>query len=341
VRLRPEQLAARLREGLLPVYLIAGDEPFQLEEAAASVREAAKAAGHTSREVFWAEAGFDWPRLAGAADSLSLFAERRLVELRLPSGKPGAEGGKVLAAWCENPPPDTLLLIIAGKLDKAQQNSKWFKAVDKVGAVVQVWPVEAAALPAWIARRMQARGMQPTPEAVALLAERVEGNLLAADQELEKLRLLTGGGPVDADQVAAAVSDSARYDVFGLVDAALAGDAARAARMLFGLRGEGVAANLVLWALTRELRALAAMSRALAAGQPQAAVFKAHRVWDKRKGPVQAALRRHPARRWQALLWQAGELERVVKGQASGSPWEELLQLTLKIAGRPLFRAAG
>ncbi len=267
--------------------------------------------------------------------------ERRLVELRLPSGKPGAEGGKVLAAWCENPPPDTLLLIIAGKLDKAQQSSRWFKAIDVAGAVIQVWPVEAAALPAWIARRMQARDMQPTPEAVALLAERVEGNLLAADQELEKLRLLTGGGPVDADQVAAAVSDSARYDVFGLVDAALAGDAARAARMLFGLRGEGVAANLVLWALTRELRALAAMSRALAAGQPQAAVFKAHRVWDKRKGPVQAALRRHPARRWQALLWQAGELERVVKGQASGSPWEELLQLTLKIAGRPLFRAAG
>jgi len=341
VRLRPEQLAARLGQDLPPVCLVSGDEPFQLEEAAASVREAAKAAGHTSREVFWAETGFDWPRLAGAADSLSLFAEKRLVELRLPSGKPGAEGGKVLAAWSENPPPDTLLLIIAGKLDKAQQNTKWFKAVDKAGVVVQVWPVEAAALPAWIARRMQARGMQPTPEAVALLAERVEGNLLAADQELEKLRLLTGGGPVDADQVAAAVSDSARYDVFGLVDAALAGDAARAARMLFGLRGEGVAANLVLWALTRELRALAAMSRALAAGQPQAAVFKAHRVWDKRKGPVQAALRRHPARRWQALLWQAGELERVVKGQAPGSPWEELLQLTLKIAGRPLFRAAG
>jgi len=341
VRLRPEQLPARLQKGLLPVYLIAGDEPFQLEEAAGSVREAARAAGHTSREVFWAETGFDWQRLAGAADSLSLFAEKRLVELRLPSGKPGAEGSKVLAAWCDNPPPDTVLLVIAGKLEKAQQSSKWFRAMDAAGAVIPVWPVEAAALPGWIGRRMQARGMQPTPEAVALLADRVEGNLLAADQELEKLRLLTGGGPVDADQVAAAVSDSARFDVFGLVDTALAGDAARAARMLFGLRGEGVAANLVLWALLRELRALASISRALAEGQPQAAVFKAHRVWDKRKGPVQAALRRHPARRWQALLWQAGEVERVIKGQAPGSPWEELLQLTLKIAGRPLFRAAG
>jgi len=341
VRLRPEQLSGHLARQLLPVYLVSGDEPFQLEEASGAVRAAAKAAGHTSREVFWAESGFDWQRLAQAADSLSLFAERRLVELRLPSGKPGTEGSRTLAEWCANPPPDTVLLIIAGKLEKAQQNAKWFKAIDAAGAVIQVWPVEAAALPNWIEQRMRSRGMAPTPEAVALLADRVEGNLLAADQELEKLRLLTGGGPVDADQVAAAVSDSARYDVFGLVDTALAGDAARAARILHGLRAEGVAANLVLWALMRELRALAGMSRALAEGQPQAAVFKAHRIWDKRKGPVQAALRRYPARRWQGLLWQAGEIERIVKGQAPGSPWAELLQLTLKIAGRPLFRATG
>lgn len=343
MRLRPEQLLEP-REAdtspLAPVYLVSGDEPFQLEQVCHTLRSRARAEGYGDREVLHVDRGFDWQQLGSAADSLSLFATRRLLELRLPTGKPGDAGGKALKAWCAKPPPDTLLLIVAGKLEKAQQNTRWFKAIDAAGVVVQVWPLGPDRLPAWIRTRMQQRDMQPTPEALAMLVDRVEGNLLAADQELEKLRLLTGGGDISAAQVAAAVSDSARFDVFSLVDTALAGEVERAVRILRGLQAEGVEPILILWALGRELRSLCSMSRALQAGQAMGQVLGQFRVWDKRKGPVQAALRRYPLRRWQGLLWQADTIEKIIKGQAPGRVGDELLQLTLKIAGRPLFRAA-
>ena len=339
MRLRPDQLAGHLQQGLAPLYLVSGDEPFQVEQASQAIRQAAQAQGYSERDVLYVERGFDWHALSESANTLSLFAQQRLLELRLPSAKPGDAGGKALVAYCERPPEDNVLLIIAGKLEKAQQNTKWFKALDKTGAVIQIWPVDADKLPSWIEQRMQLRGMQPTPEAVALLADRVEGNLLAADQELEKLRLLSGGGVVDADQVAQAVSDSARFDVFGLVDAALLGEAARATRILGGLHSEGVEPVLVLWALTREIRSLSGMGQLLQQGQGMGQVMSQYRIWDKRKPPVQAALRRYGLKRWHGLLWQAGEIERVVKGRAPGKAWDELLQLTLKIAGKPLFRA--
>jgi len=340
VRQRPEQIQSQLEKELAPVYLVSGDEPFQLEQVSSAIRKGAQAQGHSDREIMHVDRSFDWQQLTASADALSLFAEKRLLELRLPTGKPGDAGGKALVRYCDNPPADVVLLIVAGKLEKAQQNTKWFKALEQAGVVVQVWPVEVGQLPVWIQQRMQLRGMQPTPEALAMLADRVEGNLLAADQELEKLRLLTGGGSVDAEQVAAAVSDSARFDVFSLVDTALLGDAERAVRILYGLRSEGVEPVLVLWALGREIRSLTGMSRALQQGQAMGQVLGQYRVWDKRKPPVQAALKRYPLKRWQGLLWQVGEIERVIKGQAAGKPWDELLQLSLKIAGAPLFKAA-
>jgi DNA polymerase-3 subunit delta len=340
VRLRPEQIQAHLGKGLAPVYLVSGEEPFQLEQVSTAIRNKALELGHTDREVMHVERGFDWQQLNASADALSLFADKRQLELRMPSGKPGDAGSKALQSYCDNPPTDTVLLIVAGKLEKAQQNTKWFKALEQTGVVVQVWPVEADKLPHWLNERMRLRDIQPTPEALAMLADRVEGNLLAADQELEKLRLLTGGGTVDAEQVAAAVSDSARFDVFSLVDTTLLGDAARAVRILYGLQGEGVEPVLVLWALGREIRSLTGMSRALQQGQAMGQVLAQYRVWDKRKRPVQAALQRYPLKRWQGLLWQVGEIERVIKGQAAGKPWDELLQLTLKVAGAPLFKAA-
>lgn len=339
MRLRPEQIEGHLGQSLAPVYLVSGDEPFQLEQVSHAIRSRAQEQGYTDRQVMHVDRSFDWYQLTASADALSLFAERKLLELRLPTGKPGDAGGKALVSYCDKQPEDTVLLIIAGKLEKAQQKTKWFKALDATGVVVQVWPVESDRLPQWIKQRMQDRDMQPTPEALAMLSDRVEGNLLAADQELEKLRLLSGGGPIDAEQIAAAVSDSARFDVFSLVDAALAGESSRAVRILYGLRGEGVEPVLVLWALTRELRSLTGMSRALSQGQAMGQVMSQYRVWDKRKGPVQLALKRYPLKRWQGLLWQAGEVERVIKGQAAGKPWDELLQLSLKISGTPLFRA--
>jgi DNA polymerase-3 subunit delta len=333
MRLRSEQLAAHLAKPLLPIYLVSGDEPLQLNEATDALRAAARAQGFGEREVLQVETGFDWAALAAAGSNLSLFAERKLIELRLPSGKPGDAGAKALTAYAAAPSPDNLLLISCGKLEKQQQGSKWFKALEAAGAVVQVWPVEPRALPGWIRQRLLSRGMQPTPEAAQLLAERVEGNMLAAAQEVEKLVLLHGAGPLDGEAVRAAVADSARYDVFELADAALGGDAARCARIVEGLRGEGEEPVLILWALVREVRALALIAAEQAAGTPLDTLLQQQRVWDKRKPLYQAALKRHNLRRWRALLRRAARLDRICKGAEPGTPWDELLQFSLLMAG--------
>ncbi|HKJ76840.1 MAG TPA: DNA polymerase III subunit delta, partial [Gammaproteobacteria bacterium] len=314
-----------------------GDEPLQVTEAADAIRAAAREAGHGERQVFHVESGFDWDQLAAAADNLSLFAERRLLELRMPTGKPGDAGSKALTAYAANAPEDTVLLITAGRLDKRQQQSKWFKALESAGVVVQVWPVDAKALPGWVAERMRSRGLQPNQEAARLLAEKVEGNLLAAAQEVEKLALLYGEAEVDEAAVAAAVSDSSRYDVFELVDTALSGDAARVVRVVDGLRGEGTEPTLVLWALGREVRALAAMAAEVAGGAGPDAVMGKHQVWSRRKGPVGAALKRAGPNRWRGLLQRAARADRIIKGAEWGNAWEELLQLALLMAGARPF----
>ena len=294
--------------------------------------------GYSERELFHVDKSFDWQKLQAAAGALSLFAQQRVIELRLPTAKPGADGAKALVEYTEQLPQDTVLLIVAGKLDSSQTRSKWFKALEQAGVVIQVWPIEKVHLPRWVRQRMQLRGMQPTDGALTMLVDRVEGNLLAADQELEKLRLLYGEGSIDEQQVAAAVSDSARFDVFGLVDAALAGDAQRTSRILYGLMAEGIEAVVVLWAVAREIRSIHAMSVAMQQGQSLDSVMSQYRVWEKRKPQVRAALQRYPAKRWQGLLWQAGEIDKMIKGLSAGKAWDELLQLTMKIGGTMLFR---
>ncbi len=336
MRLRFEQLAGHLKQPLLPVYLLSGDEPLQMMEAEDAIRAAAREQGFTEREVFHADRGFDWGALQAASEAMSLFAERRLLELRLPGAKPGDVGSKALVAYTESFSPDNVLLISCGKLDKRQQSSKWFKALEQAGAVMQLWPIEPRQLPGWIGQRMSARGLNATPEAAALLAERVEGNLLAAAQEVEKLLLLHGGGDIGIDEVEAAVADSARFDLFELVDTALSGDSARTVRMLEGLRGEGAEAVLVLWALVREIRAMAQMARDIAGGNNIDAVLGKYRVWQKRKGPVRAGLQRHNLKRWQALLRRGARLDRIIKGAEPGNPWDELIQLGLLMAGTRL-----
>jgi len=288
MKIFPDKLEDQLKNGLLPIYFFSGDEPLQLGEAADAVRRAAREQGFTEREVMHAEKGFDWNELLAAGNALSLFAEKRVIDLRLPSGKPGKDGGAALAEYAERPPEDTVLLISSGKVDKRSQSAKWYKALDKVGATLQVWPVDAADMPRWLDQRLRSRGLQPARDAARLIAERVEGNLLAAAQEVDKLVLLNGAGPISAEQVEAAVADSARFDVFGLVDAALLGDASRVTRMLDGLRGEGVEPILVLWALTRELRSLADMAAQIDDGKGIDGVLA--RVWGKRKEPVKAGL---------------------------------------------------
>ena len=337
MKLNLNQLQTHLDAQLAPVYFLSGDEPFQLDEAAAQIRQAAKAQGYTEREVYHVDRSFDWDLLTQSAGSMSLFAERKLIELRIPGGKPGDKGSKALVDYTQQLPEDNLLLIVSAKLDAAQTKSKWFKALDAVGATLAVWPLELQQLPAWLKKRMQLRGLQPSEDALTILAEQVEGNLLAADQELEKMLLLYGEGSITAEQVIEAVSDSARFDAFALVDAALEGDALRVSRILHGLKSEGEEILHVLGALMYQLRMLEKMARAVAAGERLEQVFSQFRIWDKRKIPLTAALKRHGLKRWQTFLLICGRIDRMSKGQATGKPWDELLQLGLRIAGVALF----
>ncbi len=339
MKLYPEKLNAHLKGDLLPIYFFSGDEPLQLGEAVDAVRRQAREQGFTEREVMDVAKGFDWNELLMASNAMSLFAEKRIIDLRLPTGKPGKDGGAALVEYAERPPEDTVLLVTSGKVDKRSQSAKWYKALDKVGATLQVWPVETSDMPRWVDQRLRSRGLQPEQDAVRLVAERVEGNLLAAAQEVDKLLLLNGEGALSTEQVEAAVADSARFDVFGLVDAVLIGDTPKLTRMLDGLRGEGVEPILVLWALTRELRSLADMAAQIEGGKGIDEVLS--RVWGKRKGPVKAGLQRHNRLRWQQMLRRAARLDRVIKGAAVGNAWDELLQLSLMMAGVRLFRAAG
>lgn len=331
MKIYPEKLSAGLRQGLAPCYLIAGDEPLLVEEAADAVRAAAREAGYGEREVHFVEPGFDWQALVAASASLSLFAARRIVEIRLPTGKPGDTGGKVLQELAVNPPDDTLFLLISARVDG---RAAWVKALEKAGVHVPCWPLDAGRLPDWIGNRLRARGLAAEPAAVQLLAGRVEGNLLAAAQEIDKLALLADTDkPLGAEAVAAAVSDSARFDVFGCVDAALAGNGARAVRMARGLRAEGTAALLLLGMLVREYRQLAGMASALEEGLGEQAVFGRYRVWDKRKPVYSRALKRLKTGAWRRLLLKAARVDRVAKGLGSGDAWDELIKLLAETAG--------
>ncbi|MBI5462249.1 MAG: DNA polymerase III subunit delta [Gammaproteobacteria bacterium] len=341
MQLKAEQLAAHLKKGLAPIYLIYGDELLLVQEAADAIRAAARAQDYSEREVFNVDKDFDWYKLTESSSNLSLFAERRILEVRMLTGKPGDAGGKALREYAARPAEDTLLLIVSGKLDAQQRKSKWVTDLEAAGVGIPIWPVDARQLPQWIRGRMQGRGLQPTPEAVQLLAERVEGNLLACAQEIDKLKLLVGEGGVDVAAVTAAVADSARFDVFGLVDSALAGEAERSVRMLSGLRGEGVEPVVVVWALARELRSLAAMAWEIGRGATASAVMGRHRVWASRQPVVGKALGRLSGGAGFSLLCDCARLERVVKGRAPGNPWDELVHLCLRLAGRPLALAAG
>jgi len=332
VKLRPEQLASHLAEGpLAPVYLVSGDEPLLVAEAADAIRAAARAAGFDERHVLHVETGFDWSALAGEGNALSLFAQRRLLELRLPSAKPGEAGARALRDYCAHPNPDTLLLVTAPKLDRQATASRWYKAIDAVGVTLAVWPVGARELPGWIARRLQARGLHADPQAIQLLAERVEGNLLAAAQEIEKLTILAPDGRITPRLVEEAVADSARMDAFQLNEALLAGDAARALRILRVLRETGEEPVKIAWAVQREITLLARLADLAGRRLPRGEILKALRLWEARLRPLEAALPRLRPR-LPRLVARAARLDRVAKGQEAGNPWDELVQLALEFS---------
>ena len=332
MRLRSDQLSAHLQKNLAPIYFLTGDEPLQMGESADLIRASAKRRGHNEREVLEQGPGFDWSHLNGLADSLSLFGDRRILDLRLTSPKVGNEGAKALLEYARNPPTDTLLLITVPKLERSQLNTKWVKALEQSGVLVQIWPIEGERLAPWVEQRLRRCGLIPEPGVVEILVQRVEGNLLAAAQEIEKLLLLQGPGVISVDRLLETVADSARFDVFGLMDSLLTGDAARGIRILSGLKGEGVAEAVVLWALSREIRTMAMLAFEVAQGASAERAMTSARIWEKRKPLMRRGLRL-PLAHWQALLLNCNQVDRAVKGLDPTDPWRLLQDLALGIAG--------
>jgi DNA polymerase-3 subunit delta len=331
MRIQLHQLEAHLRRGLTQVYLVCGDEPLQLGDAAKAVREEAVKQGFAERELLEQDAGFDWGRLSATMQTLSLFSSRRLIELRVTTPRLGREGAQAVSAYCERPPGDDLLLMVAAKLEQKELKARWVQAVERAGALLQVRQLEGDRLVGWIEQRLRASGLEPEAGVAALLAERVEGNLLAAAQEVQKLRLLYPAGPLDQTRLASAIADSARFDVFDLAEAVLGGDRPRAQRVLNGLAAEGTAPALVLWVLLRELRMLAEVSYAATSGSV-AVVLDAHKVWPSRRPLVKAALKRLPLNMLHALIGRCGAADRKIKGLATGDAWHTLGTITDAIA---------
>ncbi len=327
MRLNAEQLKQSLKQAVAAAYLVSGDEPLLVDEAADAVRGAARAAGYADRNVFFIDRSFAWDELRQATQSLSLFSDRRLFELRMPSGKPD-KGAAALVDIATNPPPDVVCLVLTGKLDKKASETPWVRAFEKHGVYVPVWPVATAALPAWLHARAAALQVEIEPEAARLIVERVEGNLLAAKQELEKLSLLATAKRITADMVLRSVGDSARYDVFQLGEAASAGEAERALRILLGLKSEGIEPTLILWALIRELRGLwQARERNRLRSSARGG------GWNQAATPSPRALARMGRMPLARLLRLAHHTDRVVKGLASGDPWTAITGLAAGMAG--------
>jgi DNA polymerase-3 subunit delta len=334
LKIRTNQLSSHLQKTLAPSYLVTGDEHLLVDEALDSIRETARARGFTSRELFVGTAGFDWAQLRNSSANLSLFAEKRIVELRLPTGKPGRAGGQAIVDLVESTDPDLMLIVSGPKLDRSAQSSKWAKSIDAKGVNIQVWPIDARELPGWIAGRMRQAGLQPDRGAVTLIADRVEGNLLAAGQEIEKLRLILGEGKVNADDVNTAVANSSRYDVFKLVDAALGGDARRALKILSGLRAEGVEPVIIIWALTRELRTLANLTDTVSKGMDLASGMQKTGVWRNRQALVRGCIGRHQHGDFHGLLKAASRADQAAKGQSRADPWQLSTDIVLGISTR-------
>lgn len=325
-----QQLAAHLQKDLLSAYLVGGDEPLLVARALDRIREAARARGFEERELHVVERGFRWADLEAGADNLSLFAARRIVELRLASPRPGDQGARAMRALIERPDPDRLVIVaINGKLDASVTRSAWVKSFEKHGARVEIWPVDRAAMPRFIQSRARELELSMSSAAAALLADRVEGNLLAADQELVKLSL-TADGPIGEVEVLESVANSARFDVFRLTDAVVAGEVARSLRVLDALRIEGVQPALVSWALGRELALLAKLDFAVAHGDSVDQACAQHGVWRNRQPGIKRALARLRGPRLRKLLDQAAAVDRTVKGVHHGQPWDALTALVIE-----------
>ena len=333
MQVRPQELTTHLTQQLAPVYLVGGDETLIVDECCTAIRLAAQTAGYADREVYTVDRSFDWGALRQSSKSLSLFSEKRMFELRIPTAKPGDSGRKFLQEYLQEPADDILLLIITGKLDKQVKNTKWVKQLDKVGIMTVAYPVTRRELPDWIGARLKSRDLTAEPGVVALLAYHFEGNLLALAQEVDKLALLFGQQHLIANDIEHHLSDNARFSVFALVDACIEGDAAAVMRILGCLRADGTDPVLIIWALARESRTMASVVKQLQSGDNEAHVFQNHQIWPSRRPLVKKALRRTSARHWLLMLRRAARADRILKGRMAGDVWQELQCLGLAMSG--------
>ncbi len=336
MKIRCEQLTGQLNKQTAPVYLLSGDEPLLREEALDQLRKHLHAQGFSEREVMHVDSSFNVDNLLHSANNLSLFAEQKIIELRFGAHKPNKQAADVLTQYLSDPPQDNVLIISADKIDGAGKKSAWYKTVDQKGVIVEIWPIELTQLPDWLRQRATALGLQLQADAVQLLCDRVEGNLLAADQELRKLSLLFGEQTIDADIILEAVSDSSRYDIYGLTDTVLRGDAGRALKILNVLQQDGTELPVVLWAISREIRALTAVKQGQHSGQSFDSICQKEQIWGARKGLIRSAAQRvaHPA--LQESLSQAAQIDRIIKGLQRGDGWLEISRICLTLAGSPL-----
>jgi DNA polymerase-3 subunit delta len=333
MRLVPETLSRELARGLPPFVLISGDEPLLVGEAADAVRARAKKDGYAAREVLFVDRSFDWSRVLAETRSMSLFAERRVLELRMPSPKPGTEGSKTLAEIVRGEPPqDLLVLLITDRIEWNDRSAAWVKAFEEHGVFVDVEQLAPEQLPGWLVERLARVQLEADEDAVQLLAERCEGNLVAAHQEIERLALLAGPGRIDVATVESAVANSARYNVFQLGEAALSGDAGRFARVLDGLAAEGEEPTFVLWCLAEDVRALLQWSPQ----PPRGAPIRLFRGGRRRQALLGQAVRRLSKPRLRELLLDAARADAVIKGARDGEPWSELLRIGVALAGTNL-----
>lgn len=333
MKITTEQLHQQLSRELRPLYTVFGSEALLALEASDRIRAKARAGGYSEREILTADSGFKWSQLALAGSSQSLFASKKLLELRIPTGKPGKEGGEALQDYCKSLPPDTVTLVYVPDLDWRGQKAAWFEALERAGIAVEAKPVTRKALPQWIAARLAAQEQEADAATLDFIADRVEGNLLAAYQEVQKLALLFPQGTIRFDQVREAVLDVARYDVFNLGEIMLEGDPLRVARVLDGLQGEGTAAPLVLWSLSEEIRAIGKIITGVNTGKPVSMMLREARIWGPaHQNAMQNNLRRFTLAQVTEALRHAALIDRMVKGLVRGDPWDELLQLALRFA---------
>lgn len=336
MQLRPEALEGHLAKGLAPLYVITSDEHLLALEAADRIRRTARAQGYTERDVLSVERSFKWGELLAANQAMSLFGDKKLIELRIPGGKPGKDGSAALQAYAKDLSPDNLTLITLPRLDWQTAKAAWVTALQQAAVYIEIPNVERAQLPGWIGQRLSSQGQGAERQSLDFIADRVEGNLLAAHQEIQKLGLLYEPGKLSFEQVHDAVLNVARYDVFKLSEAMLAGDPARLARMLDGLKGEGEALPLVLWAVSEEIRTLLKLKSGMAQGRPLGALLKEHRIWGPRERMMEPALRRVSVATLEAALREAAQVDRMVKGLRAkafaGDAWDAMLQLALRVA---------